>query len=170
MDEEHYWQAVLSVFQFSMGPSALALTLGMILGALTNRFQFLMANLRRMAHEVREEQELKMTLQTGLQMVMLQSRVRTLQASMMCVGISILMLASLMAMLFLERLLLWRLYPVTIVLFLGILGTMILGVSLFLVDVRQAHKALDIEIRSAMELVSRKVEMSERHESQVAAG
>jgi hypothetical protein len=168
MDQEHYWEAVLSVFQFSMGPSALALTLGMILGALTNRFQFLMTNLRRMAHDIRHEKDLTSTLQTGLQIVMLQSRVRTLQASMLSVGFSILMLASLIGLLFLERLLLWRLYPVTILLFLGILGTMILGVSLFLVDVRQAHKALDIEIQGAMEMVSRKVEMSETHESQVA--
>ncbi len=170
MEDEQYWEAVLGVFQFSMGPSALALTLGMILGALTNRFQFLMGNLRRMAHEVREDRELKATLQTGLQMVMLQSRVKTLQASMLCVGTSILLLALLMALLFLERLLLWQLYPVTVTLFLGILGTMILGVSLFLVDVRQAHKAVDIEIRSAMELVSQKVEMSKRHESQIAPG
>lgn len=161
----HYWQSVQNIFQFSMGPSALALTLGMVLSALTNRFQFLISNLRRMAKEVREEGEEDSTLQTARQLVLLQSRVKLLQASMLCVGIAILLLAILICMLFIERLLLWKLYPLSIVLFIGILGNMIIGVALFLIDVRQAHKAVDIEIQATMRLVSqKKAKLGSHHE------
>jgi hypothetical protein len=169
-DNLHYWQSVQSIFQFSMGPSALALTLGMVLSALTNRFQFLMTNLRRMAKEVRDETAGDATLQTARQLVMLQSRVKILQASMLCVGFSILLLGLLMGLLFLERLLLWKLFPLTIVLFIGILGNMICGVALFLVDVRRAHKAVDIEIQATMQLAGRKMEEGGHNEGQKSSG
>jgi len=158
-EDLQYWQTVLSIFQFSMGPSALALTLGMILSALTNRFQFIMTNLRRMAREVREESASDAILQTGRQLTMLRARVRILQASMLCIGVSILLLTVLIGILFMERLMLWNLYPLTIILFLGILGNMIIGVFLFLVDVRQAHKAVDIEIQATIKLVRQKIEL-----------
>ena len=159
LEDLQYWQTVLSIFQFSMGPSALALTLGMILSALTNRFQFLITNLRRMAREVREESAADAILQTGRQLVMLRSRVKLLQASMICIAVSILLLTLLIGILFMERLMLWKLYPLTIILFLGILGNMIIGVALFLIDIRQAHKAVDIEIQATIKLVSQKIEL-----------
>lgn len=158
-EDLQYWQTVLSIFQFSMGPSALALTLGMILSALTNRFQFIMTNLRRMARDVREESAADAILQTGRQLVMLRSRIKLLQASMICIGVSILLLTLLIGLLFMERLMLWKLYPLTIILFLGILGNMIIGVALFLIDIRQAHKAVDIEIQATIKLVSQKIEL-----------
>ena len=158
-EDLQYWQTVLSIFQFSMGPSALALTLGMILSALTNRFQFIMTNLRRMAREVREESASDAILQTSRQLTMLRERVRILQASMLCIGVSILLLTLLIGVLFIERLMLWKLYPLTIILFLGILGNMIIGVFLFLIDVRQAHKAVDIEIQATIKLVRQKIEL-----------
>jgi hypothetical protein len=36
---------------------------------------------------------------------------------------------------------------------------MIIGVFLFLVDVRQAHKAVDIEIQATIKLVRQKIEL-----------
>ena len=158
-EDLQYWQTVLSIFQFSMGPSALALTLGMILSALTNRFQFIMTNLRRMAREVREESASDAILQTSRQLTMLRERVRVIQASMLCIGVSILLLTLLIGILFIERLMLWKLYPLTIILFLGILGNMIIGVFLFLIDVRQAHKSVDIEIQATIKLVRQKIEL-----------
>jgi hypothetical protein len=78
---------------------------------------------------------------------------------MLCIGVSILLLTVLIGILFMERLMLWKLYPLTIILFLGILGNMIIGVFLFLVDVRQAHKAVDIEIQATIKLVRQKIEL-----------
>lgn len=159
MNEDQYWQAVLNIFQFSMGPSALALTLGMILGALTNRLQFLVSNVRHISKNIRENSDLASNLTDRHQMLILHSRVKVLQASMLCVGTSILLLGTLIGTLFLERLLLVKIFPITITLFIGILGSMIIGVALFLVDVRRAHKAVEIEIQATLDNVRQKTSL-----------
>ena len=139
---------LLPVLQVSVGPVILISGVGLLLLSMTNRFGRAVDRSRQLMREMRDAGESDRR-QLAEQVEVLYRRARLIQTAIIFSAISVLFAAVMIIIVFFTALLKWDWAMVISWLFIGCLSSLIVSLSVFLVEIRLSLHALRLEFTHA---------------------
>jgi hypothetical protein len=136
---------LIPVLQTAIGPVILISGVGLLLLSLTNRFARAADRTRQLLYEMRGAPE-DMRKRLAGQVANLYERTRLIQRAIIFSTISLLFAAVLIITLFLTALMKWESAVVISVLFICCLGSLIISLIAFILDIRLSLLALKMEM------------------------